>query len=557
MITSKAKILCVDDDPDLLNINASILRSAGFEVLEATTGNECLATARKEHPDLILLDVVLPDVNGFDVCKQIKSDRELFGIYVILISGKEISSETQANGLEAGADGYIARPVSGKELLARVQAMIRLRDSEMALRKSRETIEWQLNQNKIILESVGDGIFGVNEDGTTILVNPALIKMTGYSAEELLGKNLHFILHHSKPDGSPYRQEDCPINATLKDGLSRHISDEVFWRKDGTSFPVDCSSAPIREGDRMFGAVIVLRDITARKRAEEGLKEALEKADELRLLAEAVNKAKSDFLANMSHELTTPLNSIIGFSQILQDGLYGNLNEKQKEYVSDILSSGMSLLSQISDMLDLSKIESGREEIKINKFRLEDILKSSMTLFNRDALKHNIQLNLEIESDADVEIEADSEKLNQIMFNLLSNAVKFTPDGGAVHVQARLVNSEQYLKAVNSEQDTVNSNKEKKELFTKYYSLNTNRDFIEISVEDTGVGIKPEDMDKLFKEFSQIESAYLKTHEGTGLGLALTKRLVELHGGRIWVESEFGKGSKFSFVIPLTQTTRR
>ena len=457
MITSKAKILCVDDDPDLLNINASILRSAGFEVLEATTGNECLNIAREKRPDLILLDVVLPDVNGFDVCKQIKSDRELFGIYVILISGKEISSETQANGLEAGADGYIARPVSGKELLARVQAMIRLRDSEMALRKSRETIQCQLNQNKIILESVGDGIFGVNEDGTTILVNPALIKMTGYSAEELLGKNLHFILHHSKPDGSPYRQEDCPINATLKDGLSRHISDEVFWRKDGTSFPVDCSSAPIREGDRMFGAVIVLRDITARKRAKEALKEALEKADELRLLAEAANKAKSDFLANMSHELTTPLNSIIGFSQILQDGLYGNLNEKQNEYVSDILSSGMSLLSQISDMLDLSKIESGREEIKINKFRLEDILKSSMTLFNRDALKHNIQLNLEIESDADLEIEADSEKLNQIMFNFLSNAVKFTPDGGAVHVQARLVNSEQ---------DTVNSNKEKKELFT-------------------------------------------------------------------------------------------
>jgi len=248
MITSKAKILCVDDDPDLLNINASILRSAGFEVLEATTGNECLNIAREKRPDLILLDVMLPDINGFDVCKQIKSDRELFGIYVILISGKEISSETQANGLEAGADGYIARPVSGKELLARVQAMIRLRDSEMALRKSRETIQCQLNQNKIILESVGDGIFGVNEDGTTILVNPALIKMTGYSAEELLGKNLHFILHHSKPDGSPYRQEDCPINATLKDGLSRHISDEVFWRKDGTSFPVDCSSAPIEKG---------------------------------------------------------------------------------------------------------------------------------------------------------------------------------------------------------------------------------------------------------------------------------------------------------------------
>ena len=519
MITSKVKILCVDDDPDLLNLNAEILRSAGYEVLEAATGNEGLNIAREKRPDLILLDVMLPDINGVDVCRQIKSQPELSSMYVILISGMATSSEIQANGLDTGADGYIVRPISVKELLARVQAMIRLRDSEMALRKSKETIERQLNQNKMILESVGDGIYGVNEDGTTIFINPALLKMTGYSAEELLGKNLHFMLHHSKPDGSPYRQEECPINATLKDGLFRDISDEVFWRKDSTSFPVDCSSAPIRDGDRMLGAVVVLRDITERKRVEETLKEALEKAEELRLLAEDANKVKSDFLANMSHELTTPLNSIIGFSQILQDGLYGDLNEKQKEYVSDILKSGMELLGQISDMLDLSKIESGREEIRINKFRLKDVLKSSMTLFNKEALEHNMQLNLEIEPDADVEIEADSEKLNQIMFNLLSNAVKFTPDGGNIRVTAQ---------------------RGKEEIPS-----------IAISIEDTGIGIKPEDIPKLFQTFSQFESPYQKKYAGTGLGLTLTKKLIELHGGKIWVESEFRKGSKFSFVIPL------
>jgi len=547
MITSKAKILCVDDDPDLLNINASILRSAGYEVLEATTGNECLNITREKQPDLILLDVMLPDINGVDICKQIKSDPEFPGTYILLISGVETSSEIQAKGLEAGADGYIARPISGKELLARVQAMIRLRDSEMALRKSKETIERQLNQNKIILESAGDGIYGVNEDGTTIFVNPALLKMTGYSAEELLGKNLHFMLHHSKQDGSPYSQENCPIYATLRDGASHRVSDEVFWRKDGTSFPVDCSSAPIREGDRMFGAVIVLRDITERKRTEETLKGALEKAEELRLLAEAANRVKSDFLANMSHELTTPLNSIIGFSQILQDGLYGNLNEKQNEYVSDILSSGMSLLGQISDMLDLSKIESGREEIRISKFLLKDILKSSMTLFNVEALKHNIQLNLEIEPDADVEVEADSEKLNQIMFNLLSNAVKFTPDGGSVHVHARTIHDAGYKIHDAAIQEG--------QIPPRPPLLKGGEgglpDFIEISIVDTGIGIKTEDMDKLFKEFSQLETPYQKKYAGTGLGLILTKKLIELHGGKIWVESEFGKGSKFTFVIPL------
>src|SRR4030042_6210464 len=141
MITSKAKILCVDDDPDLLYINASILRSAGFEVLEATTGNECLNIAREKRPDLILLDVMLPDINGVDVCRQIKSDPTLSVTYIILISGKEISSETQAKGLEAGADGYIVRPVSGRELMARIQTILRLRDSEAALKEALKKAE--------------------------------------------------------------------------------------------------------------------------------------------------------------------------------------------------------------------------------------------------------------------------------------------------------------------------------------------------------------------------------------------------------------------------------
>ncbi len=233
-------------------------------------------------------------------------------------------------------------------------------------------------------------------------------------------------------------------------------------------------------------------------------------------LAEA-SKAKSDFLANMSHELRTPLNSIIGFSEILQDELYGELNEKQHEYVRDVYGSGKHLLNLINDILDLSKVESGKMELELCGFPLADILNASMAMLKEKAMKHDIKLGIEIEPDADMTIEADERKLKQIMFNLLSNAVKFTPDGGSVIVQVRKVPP----------------------------------DFIEISVTDTGIGIAPENIQKLFKEFSQIESPYTKQYEGTGLGLALTERLVELHGGKIWVESEFGKGSKFTFTIPV------
>ncbi|MBI5639188.1 MAG: DUF3365 domain-containing protein [Nitrospirae bacterium] len=265
-------------------------------------------------------------------------------------------------------------------------------------------------------------------------------------------------------------------------------------------------------------------NITDRIEADKA-KERLRNVEIERHSAEAANKAKSDFLANMSHELRTPLNSIIGFSEILQDGLFGKLNEKQHEYIDDILESGRHLLSLINDILDLSKIESGKMELEARKIPLAECLNSSITMLKEKALKHGIDIDLQMQPDVPREIEADERKFKQIMFNLLSNAVKFTPDGGSIGVITQMA------------QD----------------SPEAGRDFISVSVTDTGIGIRKEDIPKLFKEFSQLEAPYEKQYEGTGLGLALTKRFVELHGGTIRVESEYGKGSTFTFVIPTKQ----
>ena len=234
--------------------------------------------------------------------------------------------------------------------------------------------------------------------------------------------------------------------------------------------------------------------------------------------ANAATQAKSDFLANMSHELRTPLNSVIGFSEILQDGLTGPLNASQREDINCILNAGRHLLSLVNDILDLSKVESGKMELELSRFPLKELLDASLIMQREKAVKHGIALNIEITPETDIEIEADARKLKQIMFNLLSNAIKFTPDGGAVSLAVRKV---------------------------------AETEAIEISVSDTGIGIKKADIPKLFREFTQLQMAYTKEYEGTGLGLALTKRLVELHGGTIWVESKFGEGSRFMFSLPL------
>ena len=233
-------------------------------------------------------------------------------------------------------------------------------------------------------------------------------------------------------------------------------------------------------------------------------------------MAESANRSKSVFLSNMSHELRTPLNAVIGFSEVLIDQKFGALNDKQKDYLNDILESGKFLLSLINDILDLAKVESGKTELVATRFSLKKLLEHSLIFVKEKALKHNIEILLEITKEVGY-ICADERKVRQIIFNLLSNAVKFTPDGGKVGINARINGSE-----------------------------------VEVIIWDTGIGISKEDQNKLFRPFMQLESSLERKYEGTGLGLSLTKELVELHKGRISVESEGkDKGSSFKFSLSI------
>jgi signal transduction histidine kinase len=239
-------------------------------------------------------------------------------------------------------------------------------------------------------------------------------------------------------------------------------------------------------------------------------------SDELQRLyheLEAASRHKSEFLASMSHELRTPLNAIIGFSQVLREGLFGEVNPKQQEYLDDILSSGSHLLSLINDVLDLSRVEAGQVTLATGTFSLRETLERGVVMVRERALGKGVAVSLSAAPDVEV-VHGDERRVRQVVFNLLSNAVKFTPAGGAVHVSSARAGGE-----------------------------------VEVAVSDTGPGIAPVDHDRVFEEFQQTDLG--AAHEGTGLGLALSKQLVELHGGRIWLESELGHGSRFVFTLPL------
>jgi len=295
-------------------------------------------------------------------------------------------------------------------------------------------------------------------------------------------------------------------------------SKKPFYRKDlqllstmGSSVTMAIENAKIYEELRKAHNKL---EIKVKERTAE-LRQTVEKLEEAKQAAEAATRAKSDFLANMSHELRTPLNSIIGFSSVIIDGMTGPVLDKQKECLNFILESGKHLLELINDILDLSKVEAGKIELEVSKFSIKDFLEGCLDMFREQVVKHNIVLKSDIPKDIG-DLAADERRTKQIVFNLLSNAVKFTPDGGMVGIKVRKMDKN-----------------------------------VQIAVWDTGIGIAKADMDKLFQPFQQLESILTKKVEGTGLGLNLSKKFIELHGGKIWVESKLGKGSKFSFTIPM------
>src|SRR5258706_234989 len=382
---------------------------------------------------------------------------------------------------------------------AQAMALQRAHD-ELELRIKERTAE--LAQFAAIVESSDDAIMGKTLDGVITSWNSGAQRMFGYSRQEALGNPMLIIF-------SPDRRDEEPeILARIARGESIDHFETVRVRKDGKLIDVSVTISPIKDGSgRIVGASKIARDITERRQADEALR--------ARNLAQAANRMKSEFLANMSHELRTPLNGIIGFSEFLVDEKPGQLNAKQKEYLNDILNSGRHLLQLINDVLDLSKVEAGKMELFPESFSLSKSMDEVCAVVSPLAKKKNVAIDKDI-SRAVENVTLDQQKFKQVLFNLLSNAVKFTDGGGRAEIMAAPYDARRLL----------------------------------LEVRDTGCGINTEDFDKLFIEFQQLDSGTDRRYEGTGLGLALTKKIVEFQKGSISVESKPGKGSTFTVVLP-------
>jgi PAS domain S-box-containing protein len=399
-----------------------------------------------------------------------------------------------------------------EQLNAELESRIRqrtadLEDRSRELQRENEERLKAEERSRLILDSAGEGIFGVDVRGKITFVNEASKQLLGYTDAEMLGQVVHDLIHHSHADGSPYSAETCPMSHSYSHGEPSHRSDEVLWRKDGSFFPVEYSATPMRsERGLVTGAVVVFRDITVRRQMESELITAKESA-------ETATEAKSDFLANMSHEIRTPMNGILGMAHL---ALRTELTPKQRDYVVKIERSSEQLLSIINDILDFSKIEAGRLALERIDFRMEEVLDNLSTLLGGRASEKGLEFLFDCDPRIPAVLVGDPLRLGQILINLASNAVKFT-ERGQVIIRSRLLQNEGTTVRVRFE------------------------------VQDTGIGLAAEEQERLFQAFTQADTSTTRKFGGTGLGLAICRRLVGLMEGEIGVESEPGKGSTFWF----------
>jgi PAS domain S-box-containing protein len=420
-----------------------------------------------------------------------------------------------------GSDGvsvwhqYSIRRLAGDngetvEFQAVIQDITHRKRSEEELRESEE-------KYRSLVSNIPDVVWSANSPGRITYVTNNVTQVLGYACEEILNGPGEILKQRVHPNDLPNLEQA----GTLLFGAGQKMDIEFrFRRKDGEWIWLHNRACVSRMQQRVLQVEGILSDITKRKQVEQALQRTKE-------VTEAANRAKSQFLATMSHELRTPLNAIIGFSEILGDQTFGSLNERQLKYASNILNSGRHLLQLINDILDLSKVEAGRLELVRSSFALGKVLPDVQAIVRTLANKKSIHLEVRL-ADNLPPLYADEGKFKQVMFNLLSNAIKFTPDGGRVTVEAMIESAP-----------------------SPQAGGRGTPSWLRVVVSDTGIGVRPQDHDRIFAEFEQVDSSYGRQQQGTGLGLALTKRLVALHGGHIWVESGGVEGLGSAFIVQL------
>ncbi len=537
-LSSTRRILVADDDPERLQALVARLQREGFDVLSAQDGLEALDQAREELPDAIILNLLLRRIDGLRVCEILKSNPATTNIPVLLMAGVHVDADEGKRALAAGADRFLTDlgPLStgsGRELGSDqdlVQAVRGLlgAEPEQEVRPVLLAIDDDPDNRAFLTKAVSrqgfDAVTAPNATQARRQLDgrrPALIFLDVQMPEEsglsLLPQMLRDFPESVVVMMTAYGSEQVAAEA-LRGGADDYIAKPIDLHRLRELLERNLEKQRLRAERQSLVARLkdsnryLMRQHAALRRADE---EILQVNRQL----EQSSRYKSEFLANMSHELRTPLNAIMGFSEILLDVTMNLTAGERTEFLRNIHSSGQHLLGLINDILDLAKIEAGKMDLHPEQMPVMEALQEVTAILDPMARQQGLQLRTVGAADASV-IKADRSKFKQVLYNLLSNAVKFTPAPGTITLSVK--DSPQQLT---------------------------------VSVEDTGIGMKPEDLPKLFREFEQIDGSYTRRYQGTGLGLALCRRFVEMHGGRIWAESQFGKGSIFTFTIPREPRT--
>ena len=423
----------------------------------------------------------------------------------------------------------------------------------LLLMKSAAAVQREKERLASLINSINDEVWFSDNEKKFTLANPAATIEFKIDSGETTVENLASSLEVFRPDGSPRPINEAPPLKALSGEIVRNQQEIVRTPANGELRYREVSASPVRDSEgKIIGSVSVVRDITERKQAEEKIinlnselnanycrlqqlnatleeeiaarQAAQDELVALNMKLKEASSAKSEFLANISHELRTPLNGIIGFAKVMKNKAFGPLNSKQDEYMDNVLVSGQHLLSLVNDLLDLNKAEAGKMELERSWINIREICLGCEDFFRHRAANREISLSVVVYDNVDdTAIFADGRRIKQILFNLIDNGIKYNKPGGFLSVTIDRITS------------------------------SANDSEIRIAVEDTGIGIASENLALLFKPFSQIHRKQTEATEGTGLGLALVKHLVELHGGEISVESEFGKGSRFIVLIPVLE----
>jgi two-component system sensor histidine kinase/response regulator len=496
-----ARVLIVDDEPHNRQLLEVMLATGGYLLQTASSGEEALEIVARQPPDLILLDVMMPGMDGYEVTSKIKGNPATRNIPVIIITALD-DRNARMLGLNAGAEDFLGKPVDRAELCVRVRNLVRLKAYGDYYDRYSRVLERRERMLITTLSSISDFAYVFDRDGRFVYVNQPLLDLWGMTLQEAEGKNFLDLQYPEDLATLLLRQVEEVFENT-----TRITGETPYTSPAGVQADYEYIFSPVFEADGTVESVVgITRDITARKREAEALGMAKD-------AAEAANRAKSEFLANMSHEIRTPMNGVIGMTDLMLDT---DLTVEQRENLGIVKSSADALLTVINDILDFSRIEAGKLELDPIDFSPRDAIGDTANTLAWKAHQNGLELIVDVNADIPQTLRGDPGRLRQILINLLGNAIKFTPHGEVVlRVVAEAATPPEVV--------------------------------LHFAVIDTGIGIALDRQQRVFEAFTQADGSTTRAYGGTGLGLTISSKLVQLMGGRVWVESEAGKGSTFHF----------